>query len=200
MMNYIVHSNRKANKYFFFILLILFIGCTKKETKEDYIARVNDSYLTGEEFSSLVDTSLLNPENRNLVIRNWINRELLYQKAVNDGLLDEDDYNSIIEKSSKELAAAIVLQSYIKDYQFDLKTEELKSYYEKNKNYFLLTSESYLINQVQFNDEEIAIQFRSLVIDGDWQKALNFFGKDTMVSNLMKLCDIGKFKLQQNSI
>ncbi len=164
-----------------FFSLILFISCSKEQKKSDYLARVNDSYLTREEFASLVDTTNLSPIDKKQIIKDWIFRELLYQKAKDEDITELDEYKRVLKTSSKELAAAMLLNDYISSEEIKFSDEDLHEYYEKNKNYFQLNVNSYLINKISFNSEDKAIKFRSLAIESDWTKASNFFSSDTSI-------------------
>lgn len=164
-----------------FFSLILFISCSKEQKKADYLARVNDSYLTREEFASLVDTTNLSPIDKKQIIKDWIFRELLYQKAKDEDITELDEYKRVLKTSSKELAAAMLLNDYISSEEIKFSDEDLQEYYEKNKNYFQLNVNSYLINKISFDSEDKAIKFRSLALESDWTKASNFFSSDTSI-------------------
>jgi hypothetical protein len=179
MMNYTKHLRQNLTRLIFLSGAIIFLSCTKESKKEEFIARVNNTYLTREEFASLVDTTKLDPADREQVIKDWIYRELLYQKAKSEKIVNEKEYKSIIETSNKELAAAMLLNDYVSDKEIKLPEDDIINYYEKNKNYFQLNVDSYLINKVTFNSEDAAINFRSLAVESDWSKALNFFNSDS---------------------
>jgi len=89
------------NKFnFVFIIAAAFIlGCGKKQNQTDFLARVEDSYLTKEDIASELDTSRLNESRKNEFVRNWIEREILYKQAIDEDITDEDEFNRIIENS-----------------------------------------------------------------------------------------------------
>jgi len=180
MMSLIRHL--KNNKIKSFILaLILFSGCKQESREIDYIARVNDSYLTTEELASMIDTNASNNFYRNEAIRNWINRELLYQQAIKEGILQEDNYKSILDNSAKELAGTFLLDRFGKSEKVNLEPRELTKYYADNRDEFKISNDVYQLNLIHFNDEERAIEFRSLLLESDWQKALNVFHNDSTI-------------------
>ncbi len=179
------HLNLKTNKIYFLLIILLVTACSKEEKKKDFIARVNDTYLTREEFASLVDTSKLNSSDKEQIIKDWIYREVLYQKASNEKITRRQDYENILSTSSKELAAAMLLKDYLNSEEINFSDADLKEYYEKNKNYFRVNIKSYLINKMTFNREDKAINFRSLAIESDWTKAANFFNNDSsLITNI----------------
>lgn len=183
MMSFKKRSHWKTDGIFL-LGVILLLSCSEEPKKKDFVARVNNSYLTREEFASLVDTTNLSRIEKDQIISDWIYRELLFQKAKENGILDSEKYKNIISTSEKELAEAMLLKNYAEDEAIELDDDELKNYYEKNKNYFKLKIDSYLINKITFLSEEEAIKFRTLATESDWDKAVNFFSSD---SNLVQL-------------
>lgn len=169
----------KLNKILILIWILIFIGCSKEPKKENFLARVNDSYLTREEFASLVDTTNLSPIRRQEIIKDWIYREVLYQKAKSEKIVDQENFKNVLKTSTKELAAAMLLDDFLSSEEIKFSDSDLLEYYQKNKNYFQLNADSYLINKVTFRFEDNAIKFRSLAVESDWTKAANFFSNDS---------------------
>lgn len=195
MMNYKKRLRLKKTKIFFLLSVVAITSCSREPKKLDFIARVNDSYLTREEFASLVDTINLNPVDRDQVIKSWIYRELLYQKAIDEKIIDRDEYKDVLKTSSKQLAAAMLLNDFQSSEEVKFSDAELRDYYEKNKTYFQLNIDSYLINKVAFSAEDKAIKFRSLAIESDWTKAANFFNDDSSI-----LINMSSELIQENNL
>ena len=163
-------------------------GCVKEQPKTEYVARVNDAYLTKKELASIIDTTMVNTLHKSEVIRNWINREILFQKAKNEGILQQDDYRRLTKNSGKELAGALLLDSYISSVTINFEQRDLINYFQANSNDFKLPDKSYLLNIIHFSNEDRAVEFRSLVLDSDWQKAMNiFYGDSAIISTESKL-------------
>jgi hypothetical protein len=181
MMSFTKLLNKPNSFVLIFFAAIILYGCSEKPEKTGYIARVNDSYLTAEELNTLVDTGSVSTFYKNEVIRNWINREVLFQEAVKDGILDENRYNELIEKSKKELAGSLLLERFSSGKPVKVGQTELLNYYNENKNDFKLTQNSFLLNIIHFNDETRAIELRALLLDSDWKKALNIFYNDSTI-------------------
>ena len=78
--------SKVINKKFGIILLsaVALTGCGKEEPKKDFIARVDESYLTKKELSADLDTAQLQESHKNEYIRNWVETELLYQEAIRE--------------------------------------------------------------------------------------------------------------------
>ena len=178
-MNCEAHLNKTLTKILFLFGVLIFAACSKEQKKDDFVARVNDSYLTREDFASLADTANLNSAQKEQVIKNWIYQEVLFQAADKEGITNREDYLNIVNKSSNELAAAMLIDDYVSKEKINYSDEDLIKYYESNKNYFRLNTDAYLINKVTFNNEDNAIKFRSLALDSEWKKAVSAFVNDS---------------------
>lgn len=183
MMNCEKHLNKTLTKIFFLAGLLAIAACSKEQKKDDFIARVNDSYLTREEFASLADTLNLNSAQKEQLIKKWIYQEVLFQEAAKEGITKDQDYLNIIKKSSYELAAAMLIEKYESSEEINYSDNDLINYYEADKNYFRLNSDSYQLNKVLFSSEDKAIKFRGLALDSDWKKAVNVFVSDSSLIN-----------------
>lgn len=181
MMNCEKHLASTINKLILFSIVLASAGCSEETKKKDFVARVNDSYLTREEFASLVDTTNLNSDQKEQIIESWIYDEILFQQAKKSGITESDEYKKIINSSQKHLAGSMLVEDYAKNEDFDFSDEELLVYYEKNKNYFTSTSNSYLINKVLFVDVDKAIKFRNTAINENWETAVNIFLADSSI-------------------
>ena len=179
MMNCEAHLNKTLTKIIFLFGVLVFAACSKEQKKDDFVARVNESYLTREDFASLADTANLNSALKEQLIKNWIYQEVLFQAADKEGITTREDYLNIVNKSSNELAAAMLIDDYVSKEKINYSDEDLIDYYESNKNYFRLNTDAYLINKVTFNNEDNAIKFRSLALDSEWKKAVSAFVNDS---------------------
>lgn len=175
MMNFQKLLKLRANKFFFLSLIILLTNCSKEEKQKNYLAKVNDSYLTREELASLADTSNLNTSEKNSLIRDWVYNEVLYQKAMDEGITEDETFDKILQNSYRNLAIALLIQKVYNETEVEFKTSDFLAYYAKNKNYFTRPDDTYLINQARFKDELTAIKFREIALESNWEKAKQFF-------------------------
>jgi hypothetical protein len=184
-MNCEKHLNKTLTNIVFLFGVLAFGACSEEEKKDDFVARVNESYLTREDFASLVDTTNLNSAQKEQLIKNWIYQEILFQAADKEGITKREDYLNIISKSSDELAAAMLIGDYLSNEEIKYSDDDLMNYYDSEKDYFRLNTESYLLNKVTFNSEDKAIKFRVLALDSDWKKAISVFISDSsMIKNV----------------
>ncbi len=181
MMNYLklIKTN---NKILIILITAAFIqSCGKEKPGSDYIAKVNDAYLTKKELTTIADSGSAKNLYKSELIRNWIDREILYQQAIKEGIVDETFFKEIIENSKKELAAALLVNKIYENQNKNFEPKEIEEYYQKNKENFKLFYDAYLINQITFNDEDKAVQFRNTVLESNWNKALNAFKVDSSI-------------------
>lgn len=162
-----------------FFTAVLITGCGKETDKKDYVARVNDSFLTKNDLDEMSDTSLGNNFYKSELIRNWIDEELLYQEAVNEGIIEENEFNRIISNSRRELAGALLLREVADQYEFDYSIDDLEKFYQLNIDEFKITDNAYLLNIAEFSNEDEAINFRNDLLQNEWQKVIES-GKNIM--------------------
>jgi hypothetical protein len=178
----IKHSLRLIKSISFFaVAAAVFSGCGKDESKAEYIAKVNDSYLTSKELAEMTDTMNINRFYRNEIVRSWINRELLYQEAMKEGILDQEKYDRIVTSSKKELAASLLVSRFLDKTQVNFGEEDIEEYYNRNVDEFELLNNGYLVNEAEFLNEEEAIKFRNSVIEKNWEDALSEIENDSLL-------------------
>jgi hypothetical protein len=165
----------------------IFTGCGKETPQRDFVAKVNNTYLSKEDLQTMIDSVPGNNQFRSEIIRNWVNRECLYQQAVKEGILKSNEYQKIIEDSKKELAAALMLKKFYEDKETSIDDKSLETYFVSHNDQFRLNNEAYLLNRINFTNEDKAIQFRTTVIESNWNKASNVFKKDAskIILNVM---------------
>jgi hypothetical protein len=160
---------------------VVSLNCGKEEPKKNYIARVDDSYLTMKILAEDLDTSKLQESRKNEYIRNWIETELLYKEAVKEDILDEDIYKFTLEKTQKELAKSLLLQRFFKEQEIEYGQKDLIDFYNIHKNEFNLFYDSYLYNLITFKNEDKAILFRTTLLESDWNRTSNAFAGDSSI-------------------
>lgn len=165
----------------FLFIFSFFFGCKEEKQNENVIAKVNNETLTEEELAAAADSSF--NFYREEFIRNWINSQLLYQEAVDEGILNDEAFNSSIEEAKKNLAVSLLLQKKYKDFNVPEADSDLEEYFNSKKDEFIISEAAYLLNKIEFNDEAKAVQFRNLVFQDDWKTALTIFSGDSSILN-----------------
>ena len=105
----------------------------------------------------------------------------MFQEAKKQGILNDKNFNRILDDSKKELAASFLLKNYVNNEKINFKPAELEKYYENNPDEFKLLYNSYLLNIIVFNNEDEALKFRSEALGNNWDEAYQNIKNDTSV-------------------
>ena len=173
-------SSKRLLKNNFYIALLtatILSSCEKEPETKKYVARVNDSFLTEEEIlinDSLFDGGL----SRNELIRNWVEKELLYQEALKLGIANSEEFNKIIDNSRRELASSMVLNKYLESNLGRPSRAELQKFYSDHQNEFRADDNIYVYDIAIFSDENAAINFRTKLIETNWDKTITSVKND----------------------
>lgn len=130
--------------YHYLIIIFIFQGLyliSCQNTQPDpleIVAKVGDNYLTRETINSLIPENL-SDEDRNSLIKNlvekWIEREVLAQTAIKEGIKLTPNNNWQVESVKLEMYASKLLSEKIpKDYT--ITDKEIEDYYNSNQNQF----------------------------------------------------------------
>ena len=189
MMNLKRHSSKikvvTAIAIFFFIAA----GCSKKERPSSLVAKVNDAVLTEDDLNYALTQDRNKGKYREEYIQNWIEKEVLFQQAFKKGIADDAQFKFIADLNKKELAVAMFINKIQDENNFEVSDDEIKNYYNNNKEDFRLTDNAFVLNEIYFNNFDKAVQFRNNVLNNDWNRALNIFNGEQSIleSNLQKL-------------
>jgi hypothetical protein len=178
-MNWKKHLKRINKVLTTLLTVVLIAGCQESSDKTDYVARVNDSYLSGSDLLGILDSSNVDDNFKAEVIRNWILKELLYQEAISEGILNEQDFKRILEKSKKELAGSLLLKNFSSNVTLDYQPKEVEEYYNHSKMEFSFGSNSFKLNIATFSNQNNAVQFRSLLLINGWDEAVTQYSDDS---------------------
>lgn len=191
----------KTISVFFLIISIWFNfeACKKEVPNNKYVAKVNDSYLTEHELDSIYNVHS-GIQYKDEIIRNWINRELLFQEAKKQGILSNKNFNRIMDDSKKELAASFLIKNYVSKEKIVIKPAELEKYYNNNPDEFKLLYDSYLMNVIVFNNEDDALKFRSEALGKNWEDAYQDIKNDTSVYSEKSSELLFEYKVQPISV
>ena len=174
----------KTRNSLFLLILIAAIAlgsCGRESPKKEFIARVNDSYFTKNDLEAVVDSGYGKNLYRNEIIRNWIDEELLYQEAKHSGILEDKEYLRVKNESDKQLAVTFLINKLFDEEKIAIEPSEVKDYFENNRNNFKLFHNAFLINFIQFDDEDKAIIFRDKAFEKGWDKSAGIFKSDSNV-------------------
>ena len=195
------HLKRQSNLFLLILFTaVFFTGCGKESPKKQYLARVNDSYFTNDDLDAIIDSGSGRNLYKNEIIREWINKELLYQEAKNSGILDNQSFQNLKANSDKELAVTFLVNQLFNEEKIKIEPAEVRDYYEENKDNFKLFHNAFLINLIQFNDEDKAIEFRKKAFENGWRSADKDISTDSSVIDIQNSRLVYEYELQPGGL
>ena len=105
-----MHLNKKIIKLFILGFVITLLTSCEKKVEEKYIVKVGDSYLTEEELHALVSYGSDSSKFKEEFIRQWIEDELLFMAAKEKGIVQTQEFKSLVEKSERKTANTLLIK------------------------------------------------------------------------------------------
>jgi len=121
-------------------LLIVISACDQNhELPPDLVAQVNDAYLIRDNLnqrisSELPDETLLSM--KKMIIKQWVEDEIVYQSALSDGLSWDESDLFLIENYKKSLLIQKFLDNKLNK-NFRISDKEIEDFYNDNKKEFI---------------------------------------------------------------
>jgi len=174
---------------FILILSSFLLSCGNDEVKpkkKDYVVKIGNSFLTKESVSNYAGSKKYSGKYVDEVINDWIEKELLFSVAKEEGITKEGDYKSLIEQSKKELASALYLEKYFENNLKPVTESEVQGYFGLNQEQFRLKDNAYFLNVVRFDNMNDAEEFREEVINSSWIRAVTKFSNKNKILNYDK--------------
>ena len=149
------------SKITFLFAATFLLGCLQKKNNTiDVVARVNDVFFTKTMLKNVVAA---NPNiHTNEHINAWINNELLYQAATAMGVPLDSKLKDTIKKTSR----ALTIKTYmdlLSHGSLTITNQEIKEYYNKNKEQFFRHKLSARINHFIFSDKKEATKTKAVL-------------------------------------
>jgi len=132
-------KTKSIHSGFIFLLLFSFSCNQSRELPADLVAQVNDSYLLKEKLNYGVPGDL-SPETqlsmKKMLIKQWVENEIVYQTALNEGLQFTDQELSLIDDYKKSVMIQQFLNTKLnKNYRISQK--EIEDHYNENIREFI---------------------------------------------------------------
>jgi hypothetical protein len=156
--------------------LLLFVGCARKDSSQQPLARIDERTLTLEDVRARLDSSRgVTAAQVGEYTRRWINDEILYREAIRRGLDNSENVRSQLEEVHRQLAINALLQEEIySDKLQQSTTEEVAQYHATHNKEFTLSTDVALVSYVLFRDRDAANAFRTTVLKGTgWKQAIS---------------------------
>ncbi|GBD89707.1 peptidylprolyl isomerase [bacterium BMS3Abin04] len=190
------HTNKIVNSLLILFVVISFPSCKKEIPVSKEIARVGNSILTQKELERELKSKSFGKKYKEEFIRSWIETEVLYQKALKEGIIKDSVYQSIVYQSKKELAGAMLLNKIALTDKYLPTKSEIENYYNKNKEEFRAVEDAFVLNEIQFKNQNKAILFRQSVIEKKWKFAILNISESAEVINSFKKKLLYKYQIQ----
>ncbi|MCE5251020.1 peptidyl-prolyl cis-trans isomerase [bacterium] len=146
-------------------LVIIYGGCSagneKSDTRERVYAKVNGARLTESDMKALVPGDVydkMTEMHKSEVVKGWAKNEVLYQEALRRNIDKDPMIARILENSKRNLLVNELLERIFADIKAP-SDDELKDYYNKRKDYFVLPDNEYKIRYALFDSREIVDDF-----------------------------------------
>lgn len=156
-------------------ILIINLSCEEEQLEKKYIVKVGNAELTEDELNHFLDSSRFGNKHREEIIRNWIDKEIFYQEALNIGLEEDPLFQHIQKSNEKELLSSLLIQREIKSANLTFAEADLERYFENNLDEFRLNYSAVMMNRADFTDKQTAINFRSNLVSDGWKVSIENF-------------------------
>ncbi len=153
----------------------MFIGCGRKDSSQQPLARIDERTLTLEDVRARLDSSRgVTAAQVGEYARRWINDEILYREAVRRGLDNTESARAQLEEVRRQLAINALLQQEIySDKLGEPSAADVSQYYTARSKEFTLSTDVALVSYVLFRDRDAANAFRTTVLKGTpWRQAI----------------------------
>ncbi|MGH9428155.1 MAG: peptidyl-prolyl cis-trans isomerase [Terriglobia bacterium] len=165
------------------IAVFFLAACSRKVTEKPYVARVDESVLTEEEFAVLHDSVGEGRAATREFIEQWITNELLYQEALRQGLANTDEMRRQLEAVKKQLAISALLERELfANDTSQVEDTTIAAWYDSSKSAFLLKEDVVRLSFALFGERDAANAFRSkLLRSTSWDDAVIAIQNDSLL-------------------
>ncbi|MBN2425211.1 MAG: peptidyl-prolyl cis-trans isomerase [Calditrichaceae bacterium] len=152
-----------------FFLYIIISSCTSEtEQPNDFVAQVNDQYLLNEQLQYSIpeglDDDLVFALKKEL-INSWVENEIIYQSALNEGFSLGSKEQYLINSYKKSLLIQIYLNQKL-DRDYAISQKDINEYYREHKREFIRnTDEVHIIHL--FTEQSDRAIFSEIAETGD---------------------------------
>ncbi len=158
------------------VVILLLTGCEREEDPDEYIARVNNEYLTREMIEEKMDTQhAINEAMVQEYVNQWLTSEMLYQEARRRGLDRDDRVLEPLRDVRRNLAINALLEDEIYDGILpEVTDEQIEAYYEEHMGEFIADEPLMELSFASFEQRTGATSFRNSVDRGEeWDDVLD---------------------------
>jgi|GEM_PF-5292023 len=172
-----------------FLLSCLLASCGPK-AGEDVVAQVGSTTLTTTDLKSQFPTefeNLVTKEQYLHYIKRWMDEEVLFQKAQEEGVDEQDD----VKKRIHELTKKVVVEAYIAEQLRDLKYEPeehlVQQYYQTHASEFSRSEAEVRFAVLEFNQKDTATKVSKILNSENLPKLLSAYKNSEKEVGLLNL-------------
>lgn len=146
----------------------ILISCGTNAPEENYLARVNNTYLTTDDLEVL---SRLSPDGTipegqlESFVNSWIETELLAQQSLKYNLDENPDLQSRLESYRKKLLADMYIRHHIYR-NVTVSEADIREYYQENKQLFMRENDAADVTHYFSANEDTAMQVYDILRNG----------------------------------
>ncbi len=172
---------KRLLKELLLVSLILFAGCEKEPKSDDYIAKVENTYLLKQELVGMDSNFVRN------YVEIWIRNNLLYEEALSRGYEPDEKIERMVEEFRRSLVVKKFLQNEIMKEAEKITDEEIKEFYERHQDEFILDRPIVKIGYIKLKSRGDAIALRSkLIPPKNFQKIIDGLSTEPGVVEIVK--------------
>lgn len=183
-------------------VILALMACSEKGRQEsqsgNILARVNQEVLTYEDIIYQIPPELrANMTDEDLLgaVETWINTEVLYQKAVAEGLDEEPDVKAMIRWGTKETVAKKLIDREISS-QIEVPTSDIEKIYQAQKDKLKVEKDRFRASHILLDDYETAMAIYNRLKKGSrFEEMVNDYSRDRQ--SAVRGGDIGYFTADQ---
>jgi len=169
-----------VRKYIFIFAFFSFVGCANKQKPLDYIARVNDTYLTKNDLVKMLpdidNSKFSDTEHIKSIVSSWVKNEILYQNAKQYHFDKDESISYKVNNYKKNL----IIDSYVRfllQSNITVSDAEIRDYYINNRKSFIRTTEEAKVTHVIVADFEEANKIKSVLLSRNTREIDKLFSK-----------------------
>lgn len=140
---------------FLILFVTLFIGCKKEMPIENAVARIDDKFLSIEEFKASLPSNYTKDDSiqlRSSIINNWATNELLLDKAKLNIGDEQKEIEKLVDNYRKELLIERYKEALLNKLLDTIVTEsDLESFYLANKDIYRLSEDLVRLKFIMFD-------------------------------------------------
>ena len=124
---------------------------------ERIFATVNDEQLTESGLKAVVPGEIFenfSAEHKKEIVKEWVNNELIYQEALKRDIDSDPDISRILANSKRNLLCNELLERIYSNLPVPAE-DELREYYDKHNNYFILHDNEFKIRYALFDNRKM---------------------------------------------